>query len=100
MGFRESYDFELLINETENLVIEELERQLSKERNDEICKCHDCILDMAALALNSIPAAYRSSLTGIIYAQRLHNGDFKEKVEKSVAMAIKRVGGNPSHEAG
>lgn len=98
MSIRDDYDFDLLVNEAENLVIEELEKDLALEEYNDICKCQDCILDMATLALNKIKPKYRSSFTGIIYSQGLHSGEFKDEVEKAVKTAIDKVSENPSHE--
>jgi competence protein ComFB len=98
MAFKELYDFDLLVNEAESLVFEELGKQLNDDKNSAICKCQDCVLDMASLALNNIKPAYRSSFTGVVYAQRLHDGDFREQVAISVKKSIDKVKKNPSHE--
>ncbi len=59
MGLKDSYNFENLVNETERIVLEQMEIQLNEEVFKDICKCQDCILDMTALALNSLkPALY------------------------------------------
>ena len=97
MSFKEKYDFELLVNEMENAVFEELEKQLSEDKENKICKCQDCILDMAAFALNNLKPAYRSSLTGRIYSQRLYDGQEKLEIEKIVKIAIEKISKNPSH---
>ena len=62
MGLKNSYDFEYLVNEAERLVFEELEQQLHDDTD--ICKCQDCVLDMAAYALNHTAPNYRVSLLG------------------------------------
>lgn len=99
MGFKDDYDFELLVNESENLVFDELEKQLDEEEYANICRCQDCILDMATLALNKIKPKYRSSFTGVIYAQQYHSGEFIDEVKKAVKNAIDKVSKNPSHES-
>ncbi|HOJ64251.1 MAG TPA: late competence development ComFB family protein [Spirochaetota bacterium] len=98
MPFKDKYEFELLINEMENAVFEELERQLSEDKENKICKCQDCILDMATFALNNLKPAYRSSLTGRLYSQRLYNGEEKKEIERVVKMAIEKISKNPSHQ--
>ena len=98
MAFKDEYEFELLVNEAENLVISELEAQLAKKDYTEICKCQDCILDMATLALNNLKPIYRSSYTGLIYIQQYHEGNYVKEVDKAVANAIKKVSKNPSHD--
>lgn len=98
MSFRDNYDFSILVNESENLVIEELDRQLKELNDPGICTCQDCILDMAAYALNSIKPLYRVSLLGRIYAQALDSGDNAEQVKKAVQKAIQIVHAHPSHD--
>ena len=72
MGLKDKYDFSILVNETEEVVMEELEKQLNKEEYQTVCRCEECIMDMMALALNQLQPSYRSSFTGVIYAQKLH----------------------------
>lgn len=98
MPFKDTYDFDMLRNEAENLVIDELELQLSEEKNAKICKCQECILDMAAHALNNLKPKYRASYTGIIYAQQYQSGQYKEDVTKFVKSAIKKISANPAHD--
>jgi competence protein ComFB len=98
MPFKDNYEFELLTNEAENLVFEELGVQLAEDKEGKICKCQDCILDMAAFALNNLKPQYRSSLTGVVYAQRLYDGEYKEQVKTSVKKAIEKIKKNLSHD--
>jgi competence protein ComFB len=96
MDFADKYDFSLLKNEMEDIVIEELGLQL--ENHPDICVCQDCVLDMAALALNKTKPVYQVSLLGSMYAQSLHEGDFRSGLAKIVAEAIQKVSENPSHD--
>ncbi|MFP4363818.1 MAG: late competence development ComFB family protein [Spirochaetia bacterium] len=98
MSLRDRYDFEYLVNETERIVLDELERQLAKSDYDQICKCQDCILDMAALALNSVSPRYRVSLLGSLYAQAIDETAYGKKVHDAVDEAIIKVSENPSHD--
>jgi len=98
MSFKENYNLEFLINEAEHLVFDQLEIELDKEKNNKICKCQDCILDIASYALNNVKPAYRSSFTGVIYAQRLHDGEYKKQIDSAVKKAIDKIKKNPSHE--
>ena len=97
MGFKEDYELEYLENEAENLVFSELERQLNEEWADEVCKCQDCVLDMAALALNAVRPFYRVSLLGKVYAGSLIDTDYGEEVKKAVNDAIVKISVNPAH---
>src|SRR6056297_1924870 len=97
MSIEENYNFEYLVNEAERLVLEELENQLEEEWAADICKCEECVLDMAALSLNKLPPMYRVSLMGTLYAHSLKDSEYGEKVKSQVADAIKKVAKNPSH---
>lgn len=90
--------FELLVNEAETLVLNELERQLQPYEG-EICTCGECLLDMAAMALNNVKPLYRVSLLGTIYAAHAMNEEsYAASVRDAVAKAIERVHKNPSHD--
>jgi competence protein ComFB len=98
MAFEDNYDFDLLKNEAEKLVIHELSRQLGAYKG-EICRCNDCVVDMAALSLNSVKPLYRFSLLGTQYAeQAMNEKSYADSVQKAVTEAIERVRKNPSHD--
>ncbi|NOY09116.1 MAG: late competence development ComFB family protein [Spirochaetes bacterium] len=96
MSLKDHYDLENLVNEAERLVFSELESQLKEY--DSICKCQDCVMDMAAYALNHIKPYYRVSLMGTIYAHSIDNTEYAQEVKKAVREAIKKISGNPSHD--
>jgi competence protein ComFB len=98
MAFIDTYEFELLKNEAEMLVIHELEKQLEKE-SEETCRCNECVVDMAAMALNATKPMYRFSLLGSLYAaQAMHEQSYADSVQQAVAQAIARVSSNPAHD--
>jgi competence protein ComFB len=98
MAFIDEYDFELLVNEAETLVLSELGRQL-ESYDKEICTCNDCVVDMAAMALNSVKPLYRFSLLGTLYAsQAMTEESYAQSVRDSVAAAVEKVRRNPSHD--
>jgi competence protein ComFB len=98
MALETRYDFQFLENETERAVLDELERQLDSFEGD-ICKCNDCVVDMAAIALNNAPPYYHSSVLGELYAQaRRDDPKYHENIQHVVKDAIDRVRTNPSHE--
>ena len=99
MAFIDQYDFELLKNEAEKLVIDELGTQLESFKDDPVCTCNDCVLDMAAMALNMVKPIYRVSLLGSLYAARaMDEKDYAKHIRESVFKAIERVRKNPSHD--
>ena len=98
MDLIKDYDFEPLKNEAENLVLTDLERQL-ESFPEPICKCNECILDMAAIALNTVKPLYRVSLLGTLYtASAMDEKKYGTSLREAVFNAIERVRKNPSHE--
>lgn len=99
MSIKDSYDFQNLVNETERLVLDQLEKQLQEDFAKDICKCQDCVLDMAAYALNCLKPVYRVSLMGTLYAHSLDDDTkYGKEVSSAVRKAILKVGENPSHD--
>ncbi|GMO35642.1 MAG: hypothetical protein Ta2B_15720 [Termitinemataceae bacterium] len=97
MAFLDAYDFENLSNEAERLVLEELAKQLECYPQ-KICLCNDCVMDMAAMALNSVKPLYRCSLLGTLYtAEAMQDVSYAKAVKKSVKLAIEKVSLNPGH---
>jgi competence protein ComFB len=93
-----NYDFEQLKNEAESLVIGELERQLAA-RTIPVCTCEECILDMAAYALNIVKPLYRHSILGSQYAaQAMSDPAYGSSVTQAVSLAVEKIRKNPAHE--
>jgi competence protein ComFB len=98
MALIDNYDFELLRNEAEKLVLDELGRQLESFEG-EVCTCNDCVVDMAAMALNAIKPYYRFSLLGTLYAaQAMSEESYAASIKEAVSSAIEKVRENPSHD--
>jgi len=98
MAFIDDYGFEQLKNEAEQHVYGELEAQLA-EAGDDVCRCNDCVMDMAAMALNNVKPLYRFSILGTLYAAEAKNDQvYAESVHQQVAQAIAKVSANPSHD--
>ena len=97
MNIREAYDFEYLVNEAERLVLDQLGFQLSNMDESGVCMCQDCVLDMAAYALNNVRPLYRVSLLGTLYARALEGSEYEQEVVDAVGKAIRKVSNNPSH---
>ncbi|MBU0934679.1 MAG: late competence development ComFB family protein [Spirochaetes bacterium] len=97
MDLEKNYDLTFLVNDTERMVLEELGRRLDEEIADGLCDCQECVLDIAALALNNLKPHYHASLLGTMYAHAAESGEFAEQVQGAVDVAIKKVKKNPSH---
>ena len=98
MALIDSYNFDVLKNEAENLVLKELNRQL-ETYSSPICLCNDCVVDMAAMALNYVKPLYRVSLLGGLYtATAMDEKKYATMVREAVFNAIEKVRKNPSHD--
>lgn len=92
------YDFENLKNESETHVFKELAARLEAVPS-EVCRCNDCLGDMAAIALNRVAPKYRWSLLGSLYtASAMDDEEYRTSVENAVWEAIETVRKNPSHD--
>lgn len=96
MSIRDTYNLEYLVNEAERLVLEQLEKQLA-DAGDDVCRCQECVLDMAAFALNNVKPLYRVSLLGTLYAHALKGSEYEQEVSETVGEAIRKVRNNPAH---
>lgn len=94
MALSHKYDLSELTNQMENYVFDELERQLDTISDEDICKCNDCVLDMACFALNNLTPRYRSSLMGSLYAE-VNRDEVKRSVSGSVGDAVQKISQNP-----
>ncbi|HOZ70995.1 MAG TPA: late competence development ComFB family protein [Spirochaetales bacterium] len=97
MDIAKGYDLSFLVNDAERMVLDELGRVLDTAEGDGICVCQDCVVDMAALALNSLEPRYHASLLGTMYAHAAESGEYADQVRIAVAAAVRKVGRNPSH---
>ena len=96
MALRDNHDFDALVNEAEGMVLDALDDAIA--RSPGICTCRDCVLDMAACALNSVPPRYRVSLLGSMSSRPELGGHYAAQVRQAVADAIARVQKNRSHD--
>ena len=96
MALKDRYDFDALVNEAERLVLAELEVQL--RRTPGVCACQECVLDMAAYALNKVRPSYRVSLLGSVYAKSADRVSYEKEISAAVSEAVQRVKANPSHD--
>ena len=97
MALIDVHDLEYLENESEKIVLAEIERQLNS-LPDYICTCKECILDVMALALNSIKPLYRVTLMGKIYTGiAMDEIIYANHVRNAVHKAIEKVHKAPYH---
>jgi len=98
MNIRDLYRFDELVNIAENLVIEELGKQLI-ERGLIQKVSQEAVQDMAAYALNLVRPMYRANLLGRLYTSA-YQETYNEDIQASVHSAIDRILGNPPFKAG
>jgi len=94
LALSDNYDLSDIINQMESFVFDELEHQLGAIADEDICKCNDCILDMACYALNNVSPRYRSSLMGSLYA-KVETDEVSKSVRGNVTEAIQKISQNP-----
>ena len=98
MAFIDDYEFDVLKNEAEKLVIEELGKQLEAYKGP-ICRCETCVVDMAAMALNAVRPLYHVSLLGNQYtSQAMNEASYAASLKKSITTSIEKVRKNPAHD--
>jgi len=89
-----------LKNHTEVFVLDKLEEILNNdEQFNEICTCHNCLLDITSYTLNRVPAKYISSPQGSLQAKLI---EFEQQVNVDIisvlTRAIKIISKNPRHD--
>jgi len=89
-----------LHNLMENVVLQRLEEILAKDPVA-FCNCAHCRLDVAALALNNLPARYVVTERGEVYASA-NNLEIQHFVDvvAAVAKALQVVRRKPRHRVG
>jgi competence protein ComFB len=96
MVFKDQYNFENLVNEAEELVVAEIGRQLPEY--PDLCTCSECILDVAAYALNRVRPRYRVSLLDTVYVHSRDRSAYLREIRRAVADGILKVKTNPPHD--
>jgi competence protein ComFB len=96
MAIKERYDFDGLTNEAEELVVSEIEKQIPDY--PELCTCSECVLDVAAYALNRVRPRYRVSLLDSVFVEAEERSDYLDEIRRAVRDGILKVSTNPPHD--
>jgi competence protein ComFB len=96
LSLADEFHFDSLVNEAERLVVEEMGKQLPA--HDDLCTCDDCLMDIAAYALNKVRPRYRVSLLDRLLANRSDADAYAREVRRAVSEAILKIKANPSHD--
>lgn len=88
----------MIINYTEKVVKEYLDKILSDPIYDSVCKCEQCRDDIMAKALNKLQPFYITTKTGEVFAE-YSNLEIQNQAEliKEVISAIQFVSAKPNH---
>lgn len=97
--YKEKFDTGDLENRVEELVFMELHKLIEDESN-EFCRCDICLLDIAALVLNSVPSKYENN-----FVDKMEPSEDKttklealrQKVVEKMPAAIQLVTDKPHH---
>ena len=97
MSFKEKYPVDGLINENEERVFKVIDKILAE--GEDLCTCQDCMMDVAAIALNNLPPNYRVFLMRPIHRDSEIVQGHLQKVEEAVRRALDIVKKRPHHQA-
>ena len=103
MALRDSYDTRNLINVSEKFVFDAIDAVIPE--HPEMCKCQDCVLDVAAIALNNVPPRYRAgkfislpkNVPGLRHYVPEEERDMVEQARAAVEAAVEKVKEHPNH---
>jgi len=96
MEFKDRYDFDSLVNEAEEMVVAEIAKQIPD--HPDLCTCSECILDVAAYALNRVRPRYRVSLLDSVYVDAGERDAYMMEIRRAVRDGIRKVIANPPHD--
>ena len=96
MTFIEKYRLDEIKNEVEEFTYRELESRLAEIPDEDICKCTDCVQDMACFALNQIKPKYTVSLLGSLFTKAETEALIKD-IQTIVSEAVDKISQNPLH---
>jgi competence protein ComFB len=96
MEFKDRYDFDSLVNEAEEMVVAEIAKQITD--HPDLCTCSECILDVAAYALNRVRPRYRVSLLDSVYVDAGERDAYMMEIRRAVRDGIRKVIANPPHD--
>jgi len=96
MSFKRKYPVENLINENEEEVFKIIDKILDEEKD--ICLCPDCMMDVAAIALNNLAPHYRVFLVRPVHRDSELITRRLRKVEEAVRKAVAVVKKSPHHD--
>ena len=88
-----------LKNVMEELVIKKVDELLQKD--EEICDCERCRLDVIAIVLNKLPTKYVVSIQGEAYTKlEFLRLQYKVDIITEIIQAIELVKKQPNHQKG
>ncbi|HEB32043.1 MAG TPA: hypothetical protein ENI15_14410 [Spirochaetes bacterium] len=96
MRLQNRFSLENLRNRTEEMVFEKIEKL--KEEGTVFCTCQECVLDLAAFALNHVTPRYYTSLLGPLRPNRTQEKRLQIEIDLALETGLKRIRSHPHNE--
>jgi competence protein ComFB len=96
MKLNERYDMENMKNRAEEMVFQAIEKEI--EKGGEACTCEECVLDLAAYALNHVRPRYYTSLLAPLTPRREADRKMQVELELAIASGLKKLKSHRHHE--
>jgi competence protein ComFB len=96
MKLNERYDVEKMKNRTEEMVFEAIQKEIDK--GGDTCSCEECVLDLAAYALNHVRPRYYTSLLAPLTPRPEAARKAQVEIELAIASGLKKLKSHRHHE--
>ncbi len=97
MKLNERYDLENMKNRAEEMVFEAIEKEIEKGGGD-TCTCEECVLDLAAYALNHVTPRYYTSLLEPLTPRQETARKAQVEIDLAIASGLKKLKCHRHHE--
>jgi len=95
MKLNERYDLENLKNRAEDMIFEAIEKRI--ESGVDMCTCRECVLDLAAYALNHVTPRYYTSLLAPLHPTPEVAPKARVEIDLAIAAGLKKIRSHPHH---
>ena len=95
MKLSDKYDLEKMGNRAEELVFEAIGKQI--DAGADMCTCEECVLDLAAWALNHVTPRYYTSLLAPLTPRPDIERTMQVEIELAIASGLKKLKRHPHH---
>jgi competence protein ComFB len=95
MKLGERYNLDNMKNRAEEMVFEAIEKQI--EKGSDMCTCEECVLDLAAWALNHVKPGYYTSLLAPLTPRPEAVRKLQVEIELAIDSGLKKLKSHPHH---